>query len=153
MDRKIRIKAVNMFGLEMGKFFPEFRPVKIKSMYLGPGTSVWQKDSTDCSYFVMFCPEPKGQQDLVTVELGWSRLKRFPELMQIPSIAFPKDVPSAHKREEGIVRIGTLCDAEFGWVPVKDETIASVVEFLIEKLQRIGIPFLNGLANQRLSES
>src|ERR1700752_1679746 len=107
MDKKLRLKFTNAFSKHMASLLPEFAIVKIKSMYVWPAESVWRKDTDEASYFVVLTPEPKGQSDKMTIELGWSRLKRFPELTRRPWLPTSDDIES-HKLEEGTIRLGAV---------------------------------------------
>jgi hypothetical protein len=142
MEKKLRLKIAGEFGRAMERVFPMFEPTVIKSIFVSTSKSLWRCDSETSSYFILLAPEPKNQQDSITVELGWSKLRRFPEVIQIPSVAFPVDVPGSYVLDEGVVRIHTLFDNEFGWVDVTDENVSEVVRFFIEKLEQKGIPFL-----------
>ncbi|MES3022378.1 MAG: hypothetical protein V4857_12435 [Pseudomonadota bacterium] len=147
MDKKLRLRFTTAFAGEMKKAFPEYVAVKLKSIYVWPGESLWRKDTEDCSYFIVLSPHPKGEKDEMTVELGWSRRKRFPELMQRPSIVTKEGVSTAAERDEGSVRIGNLCANAFDWTQVKDATIQDIVSFFILKLEQEGLPFLCRIGN------
>lgn len=142
MQKHLRAKAVALLSEQMTKAFPDFIQVKMKSVYIWPGEVLWRKDAEDCSYFVVLSPEAKGR-DEVTVELAWSRLKRFPELMQRPALVTADAIANAEEKDEGTVRLGMLAREHWGWVPVNDESISDVVAFFMAKLRKDGIPFLS----------
>ncbi|MES2040378.1 MAG: hypothetical protein V4495_21370 [Pseudomonadota bacterium] len=145
MEKKLRLKMIAAFSAEMEKAFPEFLPVKIKSMYIWPGESVWERTTESSSSFIVLSPDPKGQRDEMTIELGWSRFKRFPELMQRPSITTTESISTANNLNEGSVRIGSLCEDGVDWVHINEETISETASIFILKLRQHGMPFLNHL--------
>lgn len=141
MQKNLKAKVAALFAEEMKMAFPDFVQVKMKSMYIWPGEVLWRKDADDCSYFIVLSPETKGR-DEVTVELGWSRLKRFPELMQRPALVTAEAIANAERKDEGTVRLGRLAADQWDWMPVNDELVPAVVAFFMEKLRQDGIPFL-----------
>lgn len=143
MDKTLRTKLVLAFDKALTRQFSAFAQVKIKSMYIWPGETVWRREGAACSYFLILSPEAKGQSNAVTVELGWSRLKRFPELSQRPSLSTPAQLQAAASRDEGTVRIGSLCDGSFDLLQVDEPGLQAVVDLLMEKLKVVGMPFLD----------
>ena len=145
MDKKLRLKIVKELDTKITQAAPEFVQTKIKSMYVWPAETVWQKSTEICCYFLILTPELKRGEDKVTLELAWSRLKRFPELMQRPWLVTKEDLLTAHELQEGSVRIHALCDREFDWLPVSTDSVAEAIDFVMTKLMEKGFPFLDSL--------
>jgi hypothetical protein len=83
--RKELSKAVRAeFTAAMGRRLPQFVPVKIDSRYAWPNSRVfrWAYDDV-MHFFVEMFFDPKGD-DAFTVEVGWSRLGRYPEVSVRP---------------------------------------------------------------------
>ena len=85
--RKELSKAVRTeFTAAMARRLPQFTPVTIKSRYAWPGSRIfrWVSDPS-LHFFVELFFDPKGD-DSFGVEVGWSRLGRYPELPARPGI-------------------------------------------------------------------
>lgn len=142
MERKLRLNLVSKFESGLRELLPDFSSEKIQSIYIWPGETVWRSDAENCSYFIVLSSQPKGYRDEINIELGWSRFKRFPELMQRPSIVASENIDDEAARQEGTVRLGSLCEPLFDWLPVCSENIQEVVDFLLLNLKEEGVPFL-----------
>ena len=83
--RKELSKAVRTeFTAAIARRLPQFVPVTIKSRYAWPGSRIfrWVSDPS-LHFFVELFFDPKGD-DSFGVEVGWSRLGRFPEIPARP---------------------------------------------------------------------
>ena len=83
--RKELSKAVRTeFTAAMARRLPQFVPVTIKSRYAWPGSRIfrWVSDPS-LHFFVELFFDPKGD-DSFGVEVGWSRLGRYPEVPMRP---------------------------------------------------------------------
>jgi hypothetical protein len=86
-----------------------------KSMYVFPGERTFRKDvSPQLTLWCIFAPNQKFES--FTVEVGWSRLSRFPQLTMRPCLERPAE---AHGKEEYTVRLGTLIDGSDLWWEVE----------------------------------
>ncbi len=71
--------------------FPDFEEIKIKSLYSIPGERVYRKVvSSALHLFITLVPQHSGDSTF-TIELGWSKQGRFPELMMRPSLERPDE--------------------------------------------------------------
>ena len=106
--RKELSKAVRTeFTAAMARRLPQFVPITIKSRYAWPGSRIfrWVSDPS-LHFFVELFFDPKGD-DSFGVEVGWSRLGRYPEPPARPG--FREDVSKA----EHWVRL-SLLDSNVG---------------------------------------
>lgn len=146
MDKKLRLKLAVEFGTEMEKNFPEYMPFKSKSVYIFPSESIWRKDTDTCNYFIILSPFPKGDRDEVTVELAWSTLKRFPELVMRPCFFNADGKGMERVAGEGSVRIRSLCEGTPEFMPVQLPTVSDVVALFMDQLKQNGMPFFDQVA-------
>ncbi len=93
---------------------PEWKPVSIKSIYVFPGNKLfrWVPEEPNHCY-VILVPHHRGSDDFV-VELGWSRLGRFPELHMRPSFERPTR-GTEMTLPEYVCRIGWLYGSRDKW--------------------------------------
>ena len=161
----------DLFTEEMAKKFPEFKPVKMKSQYIWPGERVFcwvVADSVGC--YIVLVPSQKGYDEF-TVEIGWSKLDRFPEI-SARGIHVPQPDHSEFARDEFLCRLSSLWgSADFWWQfydvnkvmsdPVQhiliqtkklttaeaEETVLPHVVSAIGKLKEHGIPYLKRYAS------
>jgi hypothetical protein len=146
MDRKLRKRAFDLFARHMKESLPTFKPFRAKSLYVWPGEVVWEDAETmgDTTLFIILSPEPKGR-DQFTVELGWSRLRRFPELIQRPSLAFQSEFERCYERDEATVRLSSLTD-HHSWIDLYDDNVNVAVATQVRNLLDHGIPFLQAVS-------
>jgi len=140
--------------------------VKKPSILAGfPGERAYRWAVTDSRHaWVVLVPDQK--REAFTIELGWSRKGRFPQLTMRPSFARPKD---AGAEDEYLCRLGELSRGQDWWwtieelpldatqdqmmayivaqtQPISPETARSRimphVQQAVEEFQGFGIPFL-----------
>ncbi|BBB68304.1 hypothetical protein UNDYM_4051 [Undibacterium sp. YM2] len=70
---------------------------------------------------------------------------RSDKLMQRPSIVTAGSISTASNLDEGVVRIGNLCEDDVDDVQIDEETISEITAALILKLRQNGMPFLDRL--------
>jgi hypothetical protein len=146
MDRKLKKQVVDMFARHMKESLPTFTAFTARSSYLWPGEVVWEDGATvgGTTLFVILSPEPNGR-DQFAVELGWSRLHRFPQLIQRPSLAFQSDFERCGERDEATMRLSSLTEHQ-SWIDVDDDNVNVAVSTQVRNLLDHGIPFLKAAA-------
>jgi hypothetical protein len=146
--------------------FPFFEWVKKPSILSGfPGERAYRWAVTENQHaWVVLVPDQK--REAFTIELGWSRKGRFPQLTMRPSFARPKD---AAAEDEYLCRLGELCRGQDWWWTIEElpldatqdqmmayiiaqtqpispevarERVMPHVQEAIEEFQRFGLPFL-----------
>jgi hypothetical protein len=113
--RKEFSKALRtFFERAMKEQLPEYKPVKVKSVYLGPGERAycWSPGGPVHCYIILV-PSPKDTDEF-TIELAWSVHGRFPELGMRPS-GLPSADLSEFRQEEFACRLGNLWTKEDIW--------------------------------------
>jgi len=114
------------FARSIAERLPRFEPWRGKSPTLFSGERVWRwvpLEPLHC--FVLLVTSPKGYNEF-TVELGWSRLARFPELSMRPSPERPGRGEAEREREEYICRLPELAWGEDRWWRVGEERASPV---------------------------
>jgi hypothetical protein len=177
--RKELARAVRAeFTAALARRLPQFAPVTIKSRYAWPGSRVfrWTRDDS-LHFFVELFSDPKGD-DSFSVEVGWSRLGRYPEMSIRPgfitgeelaeteywcrlshlyspmggfwSLEEPDDAPGASGLGSG--RSPALA-AGLPQIPVEEALarVARRVEDAVDKLVVHALPYLDEVA-RRASE-
>lgn len=168
--RKELARAVRAeFTAAMERRLPQFRPIKVVSRYAWPGSRVfeWRYDASQ-RFFVELFFSVKGA-DAFAVEVGWSRLGRYPEVGVRPgfpsggrelakpehwtrvsslyapiggfwSLEEPDDAPGASGQSGGLL----------SQTPVAlEEALTRVerrVDDAVDKLVRYAIPYLEQVA-------
>jgi hypothetical protein len=123
-----------LFAAEMKTRFPQFDATKVKSQYLFPGERAfcWNpREPIRC--WVVLKPNLKGHESF-TVEIGWSKRGRFPELGMRPSLHAPREGHSEFTQPEYFCRLGKdrLGDdywwevEPFEWNPTADRFLAAI---------------------------
>ena len=124
------------FGIQMKKFLPDYKEVKVKSQYLGTGERCYSKSqgrSVNC--WIVLSPSQKGYDEF-TIMVGWSVLGRYPELNMIPSIVSPSSDRKEFSLEEYLIRLPQLWTKDDIWWVVKKYEPA----FTPEELQALNEP-------------
>ena len=129
----------------MTEALPSFAPFNEKNLYLWPSEKVWVDATTftNATLYILFCPESKGR-DQFTIELGWSKLRRFPELIQRPSLAFKADFENCYERQEVITRLPYLTE-ENEWIDINGDDVEEIILKQMKNLIDCGMPFLLGI--------
>ncbi len=133
-----------LFARGMRDRFPQFAPARVSSRYVFPGERLFRwapAESLHC--WVILSPDGKGREAFY-VEIGWSRLGRFPELGMRPSCADPRSADVAGERE-CVVRLRSLREPhDSGW-ELPDPALAATEgnaspEDVVRALQRSLLP-------------
>ncbi len=129
-----------LFTVEMNARLPQFLPIKVSSIYLFPGERAFRWIPAEPIHlWILLCPHQKGREAF-TVEIGWSRLGRFPELSMRPSL----EVPSARRVEfamdEYVCRLGMLVSGGDYWWQLEDSELPDSQETYRAYLQSKTIP-------------
>ncbi len=167
MRKEFKKALIHTFADELRKCDNGFAVATIRSIYVGPGETIYEKIvNTTTRVFVILIPDSK--REAFMLEIGWSKLGRFPELPMRPS-GRPTPDRLEFERTEFVCRIEKLYDPTFSyWYiqptinPFEDTAVDSAkssaqpltpdsVEKLvrptvlaaIEKLVKFGFPYLN----------
>lgn len=108
-----------LFTAEMQSRLPQFEPSQVKSKYLFPGERVfcWNpQESIRC--WIILQPNLKGHESF-SVEIGWSKLARFPELSMRPSFSSPSEDRAEFDEPEYVCRLGKDRLGEDYWAEVE----------------------------------
>lgn len=157
------------FEERMHETFPDFLPTKVQSKLTFPGERYFCRSVGDrLRLWVILVPSPKAES--FTVEVGWSRLGRFPELSGRPSSRFPSPERTEFAQDEYFARLASLWTTHDPWWEVEPfsmtdimenilrsaspvspeaarEKVAPAVEDAIEKLRVYGVPYLTEFQN------
>lgn len=107
------------FGAMLKEIAPEFKEWNFKDSLL-PGQRVYQWEVKDNIYcYIILLPSPKGGNNF-TIELGWSKLGRFPELSCRPSTQFPSSTHDEFELPEYICRLGMLSEGNHDWWKIEE---------------------------------
>jgi len=141
-----------------------WQPTKVKSRYLFAGERAFNKAAA--GELVFWCVLVGHERfDKFTLEIGWSRKGRFPELTMRPSLKRPAE---AHEMSEYMVRLGQVSEgADVWWTveefqpprsvedlqqslqPISAERARAVVEPVAQKalamLETVGVPYLQSI--------
>lgn len=103
------------FTAQMKVKLPQFHPVKISSIYVWPGERAFRWIPVEPIHlWILLCPDQKGREAF-TVEIGWSRLGRFPELGMRPSFELPSSRRDEFKVDEYVCRLGVQAAGDDYW--------------------------------------
>jgi hypothetical protein len=104
------------FDREMKARLPAFKLLKAKSMYLFPGERVYCRSPKESIYCVIILVPSRKDTDEFTIEIGWSKQGRFPELGMRPS-GPPTPTRTEFGETEFVCRLGELWTREDVWWP------------------------------------
>lgn len=163
-----------MFEDRLRKVFPDFILQKAGAPYFWPGERVFVQNAGGSNRnVVILSPHPNGS-DSFTVEIGWSRLGRTPELSARPSVV--KSTDSPFELAEFVTRLGCLEEPRWEFLQIGapisnvdpselvnaltkqcepidkaeiEREIASRLDTVFSALQRVGIPFLSSAINDK----
>jgi hypothetical protein len=156
MDPDSRKLLRQCFSAELKRAAPDFKEEKLKSKYLVPGDRVFvRKASSAVWLFVILIPHHAGGRKF-SIEVGWSRLARFPESSVRPSPKAPEEAVS-HLADEYVCRVGKLSgEGDKWWMlpgPFDDRDllktkIEEVVREAVNDIVRLGLPYLDQLVGR-----
>lgn len=169
--RKKHLKLLrDEFVASMAIAAPSFSFSKYRGLHFGPSEFLFCSDAGDTHLFVIVVPKESDEPSFA-VELGWSRLKRPPQLGMRPSRTPSVSGVELHDAE-GAVRLRELMSGRDEWwelVPLDASDPESVRKFMEFQMQppddseiavlmkplvddaiaafiAYGIPYLNGLS-------
>ncbi|MGB6065367.1 MAG: hypothetical protein WBG50_11195 [Desulfomonilaceae bacterium] len=128
-----------VFTQELKVHLPQFLPVKISSLNIFPGERGFRWVPAEPTHFwIILCPDQKGHEAF-TVELGWSRLGRFPELGMRPSSNAPSENRDEFALEEYVCRLGMLMTGGDLWWHLENplEHLASQETYMAYLQQKV----------------
>lgn len=144
MNKKLKKRVLDQFAAYMQKELQAFFPFKGSSDYFFDTEKVWEDSSTvaGVNLYVIFTPEFNGR-DQFTIEIGWSRLQRFPQLVRRPSLSFSSEFARCSNAQEATARLPKIISLELdSWVGVNKDNVEEVVSTQFKNLMTHGIPFL-----------
>ena len=153
------------FDKKLSEDVPDFKHVNVKSKYIFPGERAyaWEVSDKICCWLILV---PDQDADLrFTVEIGWSRLGRFPELTMRPSATLEGKEDKIYTEKECILRLSQLWSNLDPWwgdtkvsidlTPIPKEKASNAVKELvresIDKIKEQGLPFLKKAIDTSLS--
>jgi hypothetical protein len=150
LDKNLKKRAIALFTEHMLAELPSFVQYAKKSDYFFSTEKVWEDISTipGANLYIIFSPEFKGR-DQFTIELGWSKLCRFPEVLRRPSLSFKAEFQNCHSLEEATARLPKIIslDSE-SWININAESVGEVIAEQFRNLIEYGIPFLKKIEGQ-----
>lgn len=146
MDKTLRKHALDLFAKQMQELLPTFVPFKGKSKYFFGSEKVWEDVSSvpNANLYIVFTPEFKGRNQF-TIEVGWSKLRRFPQVSRRPSLAFEPDFQGCYERPEATTRLPYLAGGD-EWIDVNSDNLEAAILGQLNNLIDYGLPFLRGVA-------
>ncbi len=170
MRKEYRRELKKAFQKQLQSIAPEYELVKLKSMYVDASEMIFRRVVNDNLHlFILLVPHHHGM-DQFTIEVGWSKKARFPELGIRPSPPFQHE--NAFSLDEYVCRIGTLDGSGDRWWQVGKQSdigkdpLKAVVESTrqisseeaqyavekpvnasIESVRQFCLPFLNKLSD------
>lgn len=162
------------FDREMKARLPAFNLLRSKSMYIFPGERVYYRIPRDPIYCLIILVPSRKDTDEFTIEIGWSKLGRFPESLR-PSLQLPTATRTEFEQTEYVCRLSYFWTRQDVWwrvgatakldilnpkdqmealmarvKPVSPEeaqaAVQGPVEDAIEKLRVHAIPYLDEFA-------
>jgi hypothetical protein len=112
MSRAFNDAVRRAFEIGM-KRFPTFNAVKPPREHAWPGERSYRRDAPSLSLWLSLVLSPKGYNEF-TLECGWSRLFRYPELAMRPNVtAF--DESEFRQLQEGFFRLRSHITGRWQW--------------------------------------
>jgi hypothetical protein len=105
------------FAHEMRARLPEFELLKTASKYLFPGERVYHRRPLDSVLCIVILVPSRKDTDEFTVEIGWSKRGRFPELGMRPC-GEPSGERAEFDHDEFVCRLPQLWTREDVWWPI-----------------------------------
>lgn len=142
-----------LFARELSRLPMSFHEQKEKSLYIAPGDRAFSHVvSDDVRLFIVIVPDRKGGNRF-TVELGWSKLRRFPHLSMRPSPDEPTSSGEEFKLDEYMCRLGQLENGGDKWWRLPETTgsdiaspalasdLEAVVFRAVQDIRSHGLPY------------
>ena len=90
-----------------------------------PGERAWRSDGATCTAWLSLITSPKGRNEFI-VEIGWSRLRRYPRLTMRPSIFGTPSNQDFQERDEAFFRLHPSSGKKSDWWHVAMSESASL---------------------------
>jgi hypothetical protein len=130
---------IDFFNKKMKESLPDFASFHEKSEFINPGEAIYYSPIFDSVYlFIILVPNLKSEAEF-TIEVGWSKMNKFPELSIRPWPKSPNNSEEVYKMKEYVCRLSQF-DQSLMWFNISD------LDYSWNKLQSIGIPFLRNLS-------
>lgn len=145
MDKKLKKRVIDQFAKYMQAELQTFVLFQEKSDYFFSSEKVWEDVSTvpGANLYIIFTPEFKGR-DQFTIEIGWSKLRRFPRVITRPFLAFKSDFENCYELQEATTRLPYIT-GEKEWIDINMDNSEEVIQKQIKNLIEYGMPFLMGI--------
>ncbi len=108
-----------LFAARIKAELPSWREIPVPKTWFFPGERLYVRDDHPAAWQVIVLQPDMKDHDAFDIQIGWSRLKRVPELSMRPSMEAP-DSPEALAREEYVCRLSSLMPARDqpapGWI-------------------------------------
>jgi len=160
-----------LFSKQMAKQLSQFEEIKINSIYFSPGDRAFRWKAADRLHCWIVLSPSKKDHDEFTVLIGWSKLGRYPELGMVPCAQMPTRFGDEFENEEYLTRLPYLWTDEDRWWVVKEfrppsslaemqkdlepvparearEAVAPLVHDAMEKIGKMGLPYLEAMSRQ-----
>jgi hypothetical protein len=155
MSKAFSTEVRKSFAESMRIKFPQFHPIKVPPVNSWPGerSYLWDRASSLCCSISLIVGA-KGNDDFF-VEVGWSRLRRFPRLSSRPSIAAMEPVGDYVEEEEFICNLSSIARCPTTWQAPnrKAEEGLSEMEQYLASLQPTSIEEASSAANSLVGEA
>jgi hypothetical protein len=144
LDKNLKKRVIALFTAHMQAELPSFVPFTKKSEYFFSAEKVWEDTSIvpGARLYIIFSPEFNGR-DQFSIELGWSKLHRFPQVLRRPSLSFESEFRNCHQLDEATARLPKIISLHFeSWIDINAEKMEEVMAEQFRMLIEYGIPFL-----------
>ncbi|GAB3550381.1 hypothetical protein GCM10027343_33310 [Noviherbaspirillum agri] len=139
----------SLFEKAMSQHLPDFIPTKVASDYVFPGERTFRKRVEGIAdLWIVLSPSQRMEE--FSIELGWSRLARFPELVMRPSLQQPYE---AFDETEYMCRLGELAFGKDHWWVVEKFQAPSNMEDLAASLEKLSGPLAIERVKPRVDEA
>lgn len=144
MDKKLKKRVTDQFAACMQAELPSFSLYLGSRDYLFDAETVWEDSSTMAGVYlyVILTPEFKGR-DQFTIEIAWSRLRRFPQLVRRPSLSFASEFENCFEAHEASARLPKIISLDQdSWIDINKDNVDEVMHKQFMDLMKYGMPFL-----------
>jgi hypothetical protein len=123
----------SLFEKAMAQHCPTYEPTKVTSDYIWPGERAFRKRFNGVGdLWIVLSPNHKFEQ--FSIDIGWSRFARFPELSMRPSSIAPLD---AYGQNEYFCRLGELVHGHDHWWTIEQFQAPPTIEDLMTSLEKL----------------
>jgi len=147
MEKGLSKTIKNHWASLMEMDLPHYLPYKGKTIYLWNDEKAWWFRKDKIALFVIFTTHPKGGSEF-TIELGWSKKMRFPELSMRPFLTTKEEIIHPQKYEEATFRITEFKEQQDelgGFISISRDSFESVLDGQMKVLLEQGVPYLESI--------